>query len=178
MNNLLQSSRIAMLAGMLLIARSDLASAEIYEWDDGNGRHFADSLEAIPKDYRAQARLIVKEGNSAPAPPAPAPAPAVDTAAEREEQANTAFASGWDTGFEAGWAAGVQAAAAEQPECPIEPQVIVLQSAPPVTLNVPAYDPTGAFYRSPYAGTVTVPFDGGRSFGLTRREQMQRLQGR
>jgi hypothetical protein len=174
MNNLLQSSRIAMLAGVLLIAASSLAAAEIYEWDDSNGRHFSDSLEAIPKDSRAQARLVVKEEASAPAPPAPA----TDPSAVREEDASNSFASGWDTGFEAGWRAALQAAAAEQPECPIEPEVIVLQSAPPVTLNVPAYDPTGAFYQTPYTGTVTVPFDNGRSRGLTRREQMQRLQGR
>jgi hypothetical protein len=173
-DSLLQPSRIALLIAMLLIARPVLTRAEIYEWDDGNGRHYADSLEAIPKDSRAQARLVVKEEPPAPAPPEPA----TDQAAQREEQASNSFASGWDTGFEAGWQAGLQAAVAEQPECPIEPEVVVLQSAPPVTLNVPAYDPTGAFYRSPYAGTVTVPFDGGRSFGLTRREQMQRLQGR
>lgn len=172
MTNARLQPRIGLLVALLLTARAEFARAEIYEWSDSNGRHFADSLETIPKDARPQARLVVKEPAPAPAEPAPAP----DEAAPRADTEN-AFASGWDTGFEAGWAAALQAAAAQQPECRVEPEVIVLQSQPPV-LNFPAYDPTGASYQTPYAGTVSVPFDHGRSRGLTRREQMQRLQGR
>lgn len=159
----------------LSVTLTTAVRAEIYEWDDAEGRHFADSLEAIPKEARAGARLIV---NSATSPPAPAPAAAdTEQAPAPEAEANTRVATAWDSGFEAGWNAGYDAAVQREPVCPTEPDVIVLQSAPPV-VNVPAYDPTGAYYRSPYAGSVTVPFDGGRSFGLTRREQMQRFQGR
>jgi hypothetical protein len=164
----------AMLAAALVLTSVDQLRADIYQWEDATGRHFADSLETIPESVRGQARLIVKEVSPAPA----APTPRTGAAEQEEEEVPTSFASGWDRGFEAGWQAGYQAGSAEQPVCTTEPEVIVLQSAPPVTLNVPRYDPTGAYYSSPYVGTVTVPFDHGRSRGLTRRERMQRLQGR
>jgi hypothetical protein len=93
----------------------------------------------------------------------------------REEEVSVdtpgGFAAGWDAGFGAGWDAGYRAAQQEQPICPAEPEVVVLES--PAVINVPRYDPTGAYYVSPYEGTVSVPFDGGRSFGLTRRQQIQ-----
>lgn len=166
--------RIVLLAVTFWIACTAGARAEIYEWEDAQGRHYADSLELIPKEARPNARLMIKEGPS-PAAAANTPTPGMQST---EEEVETEFAAGWDRGFEAGWAAGFQAARDEQPVCPTEPEVIVLQSAPPITWNVPRYDPTGAYYRSPYVGSVTVPFDQGRSRGLTRREQMQRLQGR
>lgn len=148
--------------------------ADVYEWSDGGGRHFSDSLEVIPKEFRDQARLLVREPSPGPAPAAPPPTP---EAAETEDESAMSFTAGWDRGFEAGWAAGFQAAAEQQPVCTTEPEVIVLESAP-VPVPIPRYDTVGGYYLSPYAGTVTAPFDGGRSRGLTRREQMQRLQGR
>ena len=87
------------------------------------------------------------------------------------------FDAGWDAGFGAGWEAGYRAAADEAPECPAEPQVVALESRPPVVISVPVpfYDPSGAYYRSPYNGLLTVPFDDGASRGLTGRGQiMQR----
>jgi hypothetical protein len=164
---------IALLVAVFCIIGVDRTSAEVYEWSDANGRHYSDSLEAIPKDLRPQARLMIKETSPAPAAP-----PTPVSAATNEPEEPTTFASGWDSGFEAGWAAGFQAASNQQPVCTAEPEIIVLQSAPPVTLTEPRYSSYGGYYVSPYEGTVTQPFDGGRSFGLTRREQMQRLQGR
>ena len=79
---------------------------------------------------------------------------------------DTLFASGWDAGFGAGWQAGYRAAAEEQPECQAQPQVVVLQSQPPV-VNVPGYDPSGAYYRPP--NTLAAPFDDGASIGVTSR---------
>ena len=157
---------------MAFVAAGD---AQVYEWHDGEGRHFSDSLETIPREYRDRAQLLIKGSTPGPVAAAPPPTP---VEAESGDETASRFADGWDLGFDAGWAAGFQAASEQQLICTTEPQVIVLQSAPPVTLTVPRYDTIGGYYSSPLAGTVTAPFDGGRSRGLTRREQMQRLQGR
>lgn len=169
---------VAVVAAAVVIAITRLAPGDIYEWTDEEGRHFADSLEAVPEGARSRARLIVEAPEAPPTALAPDRVGEEEVDAERatEPEETTAFSSGWDRGFEAGWAAGYQAAKAEEPVCPTEPEVMVLET--PVFLPPPPYDPTGSYYVSPYAGTVSVPFDEGRSRGLTRREQMQRLQGR
>lgn len=150
-------------------------SAQIYEWvDDAGDRHFDTSLEQAPEELRAQARIVV---------PAATPSTvdaASDASASNAAEPNTdesepddSFESGWDAGYGAGWEAGYRAAAEEQPVCPAQPEMIVLESRPPVVVNVPLYDPSGAYYRSPYGGLLTVPFDDGASRGLTSRNQIQ-----
>jgi len=98
----------------------------------------------------------------------------VEPTTEKSER-DDSFEAGWDAGFRAGWETGYRTAAEEQPVCPAEPGVVALQSLPPVVVNVPPYDPSGAYYRNPYGGLLTVPFDGGASFGLTSRNQMQQM---
>jgi hypothetical protein len=85
------------------------------------------------------------------------------------------YQSGWDAGFQAGWDAGNRAAAQEQPVCTSEPQVVVLESQQPVVVSMPSYDPSGVYYRSPYDGLLTQPFDNGVTFGLTTRGQIQQM---
>jgi hypothetical protein len=171
---------MAVVVTVVFFAAMRSAPGEIYEWTDDEGRHFADSLEAVPEGARSKARLVVKAQEASSSPAAPVldrgTQEEVDEGQSTQPEETTAFSSGWDRGFEAGWAAGYQAAREEEPVCPTEPEIVVLES--PVFVNVPRYDPTGSFYVSPYAGTVSVPFDQGRSRGLTRREQIQRLQGR
>lgn len=155
------------------------AAAQIYEWRDSvNDRHFSTSLDDVPDDLRASAKLVVEgpraQSSAEAMTPMSEPTEPDETAdVSDDEKPAEPFAAGWDAGFDAGWDAAMRTAAEEQPECPSEPQVVVLQSAPPVVVGVPAYDPTGAYYRSPYEGTVTVPFDDGASRGLTRREVIQ-----
>lgn len=149
--------------------------AQIYEWeDDARVRHFDTSLEQVPEEARAQARLVVPAGSASIADGAS------DTSAATAAEPNTdasesddSYESGWDAGFSAGWEAGYRTGADEQPMCPTEPEVVVLESQPPTVVNVPTYDPSGAYYRSPYGGLLTVPFDDGASFGLTSRSQIQ-----
>jgi hypothetical protein len=91
-------------------------------------------------------------------------------------QRSTAENIQWSiSGFEAGWSAGFRAAAEQQPVCPAEPAMIVLESRPPVVVNVPRFDSSNSYYSSPFAGGLTVPFDDGASRGLTRRQQIQDL---
>ena len=164
---------------VVLIIPNVPARAEIYEWvDNENNHHFVTALDHVPPVARAKARLVAQGepphvGGDATtsvvgeAGPGTAQAPAAPT----DEIAPDAFASGWDAGFRLGWDVGYRAAQDEEPICPTEPEVVVLES--PVVVSVPLYDPTGAYYVSPYQGTVTVPFDAGRSRGLTRRQQIQ-----
>jgi len=160
------------IAVAVLVAASgafETIGAQVYEWTDNNGdRHFATSPEQLPDEARDKARVVV---NAAPRAEAPSD---VITSTTPQPNANdgerdTLFASGWDAGFGAGWQAGYRAAAEEQPECQAQPQVVVLQSQPPI-VNVPLNDPSGAYYRPP--NTLSVPFDDGQSMGLTSRGLM------
>jgi hypothetical protein len=162
------------MALLFSLATIDVARAQIYEWvDDANVRHYANSLDRIPEEHRDGAKLIVGALPVAPeSPPASEPGEA-----EREMENEERFASGWDAGFDAGWEAGFRAAEEQQPVCPAAPVVVTMES-PPVVLNVPRYDPSGAYYRSPYAGGLTVPFDDGASRGLTQRQRIQELRTR
>ena len=159
-------------AGILLLAilgAAEASRAQIYEWTDAAGdSHYDSSLEAIPDDRRAQARLLI------PASPetAAAPSDASESNANDEEGAAAdTLAAEWDAGFDAGWVAGYRAAVEETPECPVVPEPVVLESRPPVVISVPFADPSGAYYRSPYGSMITVPFDDGASRGLTGRGQ-------
>jgi len=148
--------------------------AEIYEWtDDSGARHFDTSLQRVPEERRDEARVVV--GAVTPgsvAAPADAGAPNPPSNADQNAH-DDAFASGWDAGFRAGWESGYRASAENQPECAAQPGVVVMESRPPVVVNVPSYDPSGLYYRPPYNGVVTMPFDDGGSFGLTSRNQIQ-----
>jgi len=140
--------------------------AEVYEWTDNNGdRHFATSLDQLPDEARDKARVVVNAAPRAEEPPAANAAPNTQPNIDDSER-DSLFASGWDSGFGAGWQASYRAAAEEQPECQAQPQVVVLQSQPPV-VNVPGYDPSGAYYRPP--NTLAAPFDDGASIGVTSR---------
>ncbi len=175
---------VAALAG--LAKATAPAGAQIYEWrDNADSRHFANSLEQVPREARAGAKIVVDTEpsrkddaatQSARAPSDSEPLP--DQVNEDKERPPDSFSSGWDAGFSAGWDAGYRASAAQQPVCPAEPQVVLLQSGPPVMIDVPRYDPSGAYYRPPYDGTLTVPFDDGASLGLTHRGQVQDLRAR
>jgi hypothetical protein len=153
----------------------DRAHAQIYQWQDDAGDHFNTSLDQVPEEHRAEARIVV---------PSSAASSMGEVAQENpttSSQPNTAqttpdngFAAGWEEGFRAGWESGYRVAAEEQPECPAEPGLVVLQNPPvlqspaPVVVNVPG----GAYYRPP-GGLVTVPFDDGATFGLTTRARIQ-----
>ncbi len=170
----LQQLAIAVTLLVALPGAFEPVSAQIYEWvDDTGGRHFDTSLEQVPEGVRAQARIVAPAGTPSTADGASsASVPSAAAPNTGESEHADLFGSGWDTGFGAGWEAGYRAAA-EQLVCPAEPEVVVLESQSPVVVNVPPYDPSGAYYRSPYDGLVTVPFDDGASRGLTRRNQIQ-----
>jgi hypothetical protein len=163
---------------VVVILQSLPARAEIYEWiDSENNRHFVTSLDHVPPSARGKSRLLARGepphggGDATTSVGEVRPSTAQPTAGPTGDIPPDAFASGWDAGFSAGWNEGYRAAKDEEPICRAEPEVVVLET--PVMVNVPLYDPTGAYYVSPYQGTVTVPFDAGRSFGLTRRQQIQ-----
>jgi hypothetical protein len=153
---------------LLAVLGVEASSAQIYEWTDEAGdSHYDSSLELIPEDRRAQARLFVPASQPA--------APSEPAQSENDQDAAAAddLAAEWDAGFDAGWVAGYRAAVEEAPECPVVPEPVVLESRPPVVISVPFADPSGAYYRSPYGNMITVPFDDGASRGLTGRSQIQ-----
>lgn len=169
-----------LLAVVAVMGRIEPAAAQIYEWvDDANSRHFATSLESVPPEVRSKARMVVEGAASTTSDvvsPSSASTPSeadgsrsVTPTSRREKETSATFASGWDAGF--------QAAVEQQPICPLEPEVVVLESRPPAVINIPRYDPAGIYYRSPYEGSMTVPFDQGRSRGLTHR-QLEEQRGR
>jgi len=151
------------------IARS---AAQIYEWRDEQGdRHFTSSLESIPESQRPSAKLLVKarptpEKAESPPPPPPRrePPEAPQPHAPEPPTETREFEAGWIEGFNA---AMEQVAAM----CTTRPPAVIEHPVPlsPALL----YDPAGLYYRPPHQGTVTVPFDQGRTRGLTRRQQIQ-----
>jgi len=160
-----------------LLARANGVAAEIYEWaDDANNRHYANSLDSVPARARTKVRIVAKEALATEATPqagAEVSTSNGDKGRQRSQDhppSGDSFASGWDTGFRAGWEAGYRTGVAEQPVCPEQPPPIVLESGPPAIVDVPRYDPSGLYYRPPYQGTLTMPFDAGRSRGLTLRQ--------
>jgi clan AA aspartic protease (TIGR02281 family) len=72
------------LAALLVFATAPPATAEIFQWKDSAGRlHFAQDLNQVPDEYRAQAEAGVRKEGSGPeiqryqgAPAAPAPSTA------------------------------------------------------------------------------------------------------
>ena len=167
--------RLAIAVAILIVLPGGFAriSGEIYEWVDESGdHHYNTSLDQVPEDRRAEARVVVRAASSSSTDTAVANAPTPGT----DEGAHAAsFQSGWDEGFQAGWDAGYRAAAQEQPVCTAEPQLVVLESRTPVVVSAPNYDPSGVYYRSPYDGQLTQPFDNGVTFGLTTRGQIQQM---
>jgi hypothetical protein len=169
--------RLLAIAALLVAVadRSQRVSAQVYEWvDEAGDRHFDTSLDEVPEALRDQARVVVREEPPAPADEAPPEDASPPAQPNEENPLDQSFDAGWDAGFGAGWEAGYRAAADEAPECAAEPQVVALESRPPVVISVPVpfYDPSGAYYRSPYNGLLTVPFDDGASRGLTGRSQI------
>lgn len=176
---------MCLVAVVSLTGRIEPAAAQIYEWvDDANSHHFATSLESVPPEARSRAQIVVEEAapktsdvvspSSASTPSEADGSAGVAPTTQRDKEASASFETGWDVGFGAGWDAGFRAAAEQQPLCPAEPEIIVLESRPPAVVNArPYYDPAGIYYRPSYEGSMTVPFDGGRSRGLTNRQHLK-----
>jgi len=148
------------------------AKAQIYEAIDATGtRHFTNLLCSLPEAARAGARVLVDaaplskadEDASVSAEDAPSNGTAEDVP-ESQRSIAEAFQAGWSGGFGAGQQAAV---------VPPHPPVVIVPSPPPVVVSNAPYDPAGLYYQSPYSGTITTPFDGGRSRGLTRRQQLE-----
>jgi len=174
---------VALAVVAALMSGTEPVRAQIYEWTDNqNARHYANSLEGIPADERGDAKVVVGASTR----------PSSDTSVVvREEQVVTerparepdveeearleSSAARWQAGYDAGWLAAQRAAAAEQPVCPAEPAVVVVDSRPPVNVNVPRNDPSGAYSRPPAVNNVEGPFDDGAALGMTYRERVQDL---
>ncbi len=169
----LRSGSIAL--ATVLLAAAILAGgalSQIYQWTDENGdRHFTSSLESIPEPQRSKAKLVVEprptparqEASPAAPPRREALPPPQPPPPERTAQAGE---------FEAGWVEGFHAAMEQASAlCAARPPAVIQQ--PPPLSPAPFYDPSGLYYRPPYQGMVTVPFDQGRTRGLTRRQQIQ-----
>jgi len=169
---------VAVFALLPWLGQFSPAEGQIYEWvDSANDRHFANSTERIPEEERSSATLIVKAGAAPSGGDAPTAAGEDDDAeAPESDEASDedAIAQEWEEGFRAGWEEGFRAASEEQAAAGAEPVVVVVDPLPPI-VNVPRYDPTGAYYLSPYTNTVHVPFDDGASRGLTRRRLVQNI---
>jgi hypothetical protein len=162
----------------LLLGGFASADAQIYEWlDQAKGRHFANSLERVPPEARGSAKVVVSSVSTQRAGETPADE-SESSETDRSDDTDLeeeVFETAWDEGFLAGWDAGFRAANEEQLASPPEPVIVLVDDQPPVAVNLPRYDPTGAYYLSPYSMTVTVPFDDGASRGLTRRQLAQDL---
>lgn len=177
-----RTAEICALLALLLVGPTPLA-AQIYEWvgDDGT-RHFTDSKDGVPEAESSRVRLFM-----APAPMSriddgyeDVPASRVDDTEdkvqrrlERERQRSLAEAEalhrGWQLGFEAAEAQRLPAV------IQIEPPVVVLEPPPPPipVVESPRYDPSGQYYVPPSEDAMTVPFDRGRSRGLTHRQHLE-----
>ncbi len=132
----------------------------------------------------------------------PASSPAAEQASARDEadqqapndvervdegaEVARAFDSGWARGFQAGLEQCRSICPTEQPVYVLPPPPYIPAAPPyipaappydPYLSGVPLYDPYGEYYVSPYQGTVTAPFDGGRSRGMTLRQQQQERRG-
>jgi hypothetical protein len=166
---------------VLVLGLAPSARAQVYEWvDEAGDRNYVNSLDQVPQEKRSSAKVVV--GGATKGADETAPSTTTNQGApdrnngetQRNDADNERYASGWDAGFAAGFDAGTRAAVQEQPVCAAEPAVVVLESRPPsVLLNVPPFDPTGAYYRP--NGSVSVGFDDGASRGLTHRERDQKL---
>jgi hypothetical protein len=146
--------------------------ADIYEWEDANGRHFTNSLATVPEEARETAKPVVRSepaGIAADAPP-----PQVNEPKQSEVTTGDGDRD-WSEGYSAGWDAGYRTAEAAQPVCSVEPPAVVLQSQPSVVLNAPPYDPAGVYYLPRNSGVLSAPFDDGETLGLTRRQTIQDL---
>lgn len=51
----------------IAVAFANVACAEFYEWEDGNGLHFTENIGSVPKKYRAQALANAREKNESQA---------------------------------------------------------------------------------------------------------------
>jgi hypothetical protein len=163
-----------MVATVLIVATGAIGPvwADIYEWEDANGRHFTNSLATVPEEARETAKPVVRSepaGIASDAPP-----PQVDEPKQSDVTTDDGD-SDWSEGYSAGWEAGYRTAETAQPACPVEPSGVVLQSQPSVVVNTPLYDPTGVYFLPRNTGMLSVPFDDGETLGLTRRQTIQDL---
>jgi len=170
----IQRSAVAVTLMAVLAYPFASVKAQIYEWvDDAGDRHFDNSLEQVPEAHRAEAHVVLPAAPPGAAETNPDTSAATPAGSNADQgQRDNSYESGWDVGYNAGWEAGYRAAADEAPVCTSQPPTVVLQSQPPVVVNVPTYDPSGAYYR-PYDNSVAMGFDDGASTGLTTRNQIQ-----
>ena len=173
------------------------AVAQIYKFvDDQGARHFTNTLESLPDGARAEARISIDEGPMSrvddglmsrvddgrmsrvdePSDSSSSKGEDLDEVRSAPLAENEGPAHDDGPTFDQGWEDGWRAAVDQRGPLPApEPPVIIFQVPPPMVVEVPAqpYDPSGQYYRSPYEGQMTVPFDGGRSRGLTHRQHLQ-----
>lgn len=162
-----------LLLAVLLMTYPRASHAQIYEWvDEASGeQHYTNSLQRVPEAARSKARLFVKE---APMSKLEDEAPMSKVEESDETGPGAAGEDALAAAYQEGVEAGYRAARAEQlPAAPAEPPVVVLDTPPPVVVTIPRYDPSGLYYLPPYEGRMSVPFDGGRTRGLTHRQHLQ-----
>lgn len=163
-----------LMALALVAFLTSAAGAQIYEWVDESGvRHFTNSVTSVPDTARTQPRIVVEASPTSNADDASGESRVQPKAGQgageaRQRPATVAFEAGWSRGFAA-------ARAGDAPPSLVQPPVVIAGSPQPVVVEIPRYDPSGLFYRSPYTGAMTVPFDRGRSRGLTHRQQVEQL---
>lgn len=171
---LVVATSISLVAFGLVAFLTSIAGAQIYEWVDESGvRHFTNSIASLPDMARTQVRVVVEafptsSSDDASGESRVQPNTGQGASEARQQSANDAFEAGWSRGFAA---AGVDHAAPS----PVQPPVVIAGGSQPIVVEMPRYDPSGLYYRSPYTGTMTVPFDRGRSRGLTHRLQAEQL---
>jgi hypothetical protein len=159
------------IAALAMLFASGPANAQIYESIDATGvRHFTNLVRSLPEAARGGARVFV---DAAPSPKpddgrslAAQEMPAEDVSRQGQAE-EVAVAEAYQAGWSGGFGAGQQAVIVP----PL--RVVVVPSPAPVVAAAAPYDPAGLYYQSPYAGTLTRPFDGGRSRGLTLRRQLE-----
>ena len=152
-------------------------SSQIYEWVAPDGtRHFTTSMDHVPEQGRADARVYVEAGpmstieDESPMSTIDEPVAAAGESADLDEDADRDMdEEGERLAFEDGMVQGLAAGFAQRVD---EPPVVVVQSPAPVVI-VQRDDPSGQYFIPPLQGTLSVPFDGGRSRGLTRRQLLQ-----
>lgn len=162
-----------LLLAVLLMTCPRASRAQVYEWVDeqSGAHHYTNSLQNVPEAVRSKARLFVKEApmskleDEVPMSKVEEP-DEIGPTAEDEDVLAAAYREGVEAGY--------RAARAEQPPAaPAEPPVVVLDTPPPVVVTIPRYDPSGLYYLPPSEGRMSVPFDGGRTRGLTHRQHLQ-----
>ncbi len=159
--------------GLALLVIATSAGAEIYEWRDPSGaRHFTNSSEGVPAEYRSSAHVLIADW-AKPAAAVPAPA-AQDVPAQRPpSQAEVVSDSAsWDEGYAAGIRAATElgGGGGGGGDVQINGPLAIASARAPESAGYPAalYPPWPWYF--PF---VTTSFDRGRSRHQTLRMLLQ-----